>query len=511
MANSVPCMLVRTWVILRRAQMAAPSLTELADELGATDVLARPLCVSLDGTLVRTGIMWERLLLLVRKRPWLLFSLPFWLVAGRARIERRVREQHRFDAAALPYRKDLVELLRGSREQGRRIVLLGGSDAAAAGQVANHLGFFEEVLPVDTTTREQAEVTRKTIEERFGAAGFDFVGDSAAQLPLLAAARRGYLVGATPSAAAAARTLGDKTRVISTRASRLKAALKVMRPHQWSKNALVVVPLMLAPGRPSLAQLVAALVAFVAFSLCASAGYVFNDLIDVEADRAHKTKHRRPFASGDLPVLFGPPLFLALFLVSFAVAWAALPLGFVGMLAIYFVATLAYSLVLKSKLMVDVVVLAWLYTHRVLAGGIATGITISAWLLGFSMFTFASLAFAKRYIELQSMNKSGQIKSRGYHTRDQEMVASMGPSAGYIAVLLFCLYVESHAVSTTYRHPELLWFIAPVLFYWISRVWFLAHRGHMQDDPVKFALTDRRSWVCAIAAGTVAAAARFWY
>jgi 4-hydroxybenzoate polyprenyltransferase/phosphoserine phosphatase len=491
--------------------MAARSVTELADELGATDALARPLCVSLDRTLVRTEIVWERLLLLVRKRPWLLLSLPFWLLAGRARIERTLREQHRFDAAALPYRKDFVELLRASRERGRRLVLLGGSDASAAQQVADHLGVFEEVLPFDAATPQQAEAVRKNVEARFGATGFDYVGDSAGQLPLLLAARRAYLVGATPSAAAGARALGDKAYVISTRASRLKAALKVMRPHQWSKNALVVVPLMLAPARPSLSQLAAALLAFAAFSLCASAGYVFNDLIDVEADRAHKTKHRRPFASGDLPVVFGPPLFLALFLVSFALAWVALPLGFVGMLAIYFVATLAYSLVLKSKLMVDVVVLAWLYTHRVLAGGIATGIAISAWLLGFSMFTFASLAFAKRYIELQSMNRSGQIKSRGYHTRDQEMVASMGPSAGYIAVLLFCLYVESHAVSTTYRHPELLWFIAPVLFYWISRVWFLAHRGHMQDDPVKFALTDRRSWVCAIAVGSVAAAARFWY
>jgi 4-hydroxybenzoate polyprenyltransferase len=490
--------------------MAATSVTGLTDELGASDALGRPLCVSLDGTLVRTEIVWERLLLMVRKRPWLLVSLPFWLLGGRARIERAVREQHRFEAAALPYRADLVELLRAIREKGRRIVLLGGPDVSSSREVADHLGVFEEVLPLDGSTRKHAEAARNTLAERFGGTGFDYVGDSALQLPLLAAAERGYLVGATPSAVGASRSLGDKARVISTRASRLKAALKVMRPHQWSKNALVMVPLMLAPGRPSLAQVFAGLLAFVSFSLCASAGYVFNDLIDVEADRAHKTKYRRPFASGDLPVMFGPPLFLALFLASFAVA-AALPLGFVGMLSIYFVATLSYSLVLKSKLMVDVVVLAWLYTHRVLAGGIATGITISAWLLGFSMFTFASLAFAKRYIELQSMEKSGQIKSRGYHTRDQEMVASMGPSAGYIAVLLFCLYVESHAVSATYRRPELLWFIAPVLFYWISRVWFLAHRGHMQDDPVKFALTDRRSWICALAAGSVAAAARFWY
>jgi 4-hydroxybenzoate polyprenyltransferase len=181
------------------------------------------------------------------------------------------------------------------------------------------------------------------------------------------------------------------------------------------------------------------------------------------------------------------------------------------MLALYFIATLTYSLVLKSKLMLDVVVLAWLYTHRVLAGGIATGIPISTWLLAFSMFMFSSLAFGKRYIELrQSMSKGGEIKSRGYHTQDLEMVASMGPTAGYLAVLVFCLYVDSNVVRERYRVPMLLWFVAPVLLYWISRVWFLAHRGRLQDDPVKFALTDPVSWLCGFLVASVAAAARFW-
>jgi 4-hydroxybenzoate polyprenyltransferase len=212
-----------------------------------------------------------------------------------------------------------------------------------------------------------------------------------------------------------------------------------------------------------------------------------------------------------LPIVFGPPLFLALFLGSFGLAIALLPLHFLGMLAFYFVATLTYSFVLKSKLLLDVVLLAWLYTHRVLAGGVATGIPISAWLLAFSMFVFSSLAFAKRYIELrQSMTKASQLKSRGYHTNDLEMVASMGPAAGYIAVLVFCLYVDSKAVTERYHQPMLLWFIAPVLLYWISRVWFLAHRGQMQDDPVKFALTDRISWICGILVTLVAAAARLW-
>jgi 4-hydroxybenzoate polyprenyltransferase len=289
-----------------------------------------------------------------------------------------------------------------------------------------------------------------------------------------------------------------------------RAAVEALRPHQWAKNALIGLPLLLAPGLPSADHIKAAILAIVTFSLCASAGYVYNDLRDVDADRAHRTKHKRPFASGALPVAYGPPLFVTLVLVSFGLAFWKLPLLFVAMLGIYFVTTLVYSYAFKSKLMVDVVVLAWLYTHRVLSGGIATDTPISAWLLAFSMFMFSSLAFAKRYVELRQSTSAGQLKSRGYHTRDLEMVASMGPTAGYMAVLVLCLYIDSTVVGDRYRVPGLLWFVAPILLYWISRVWFLAHRGEMQDDPVKFALTDSRSWICALAAIVIAAVARFW-
>ncbi len=273
---------------------------------------------------------------------------------------------------------------------------------------------------------------------------------------------------------------------------------------------LVALPVFLAPGIPTRAQVTAALLAVLSFNLCASAGYVFNDLVDVDADRAHPTKRHRPFASGALPLRYGPPLFVVLFATSVAIASTTLPWLFLAMLCLYFATTLVYSFALKSKLMVDVVVLAWLYTHRVLAGGIATGIPISAWLLAFSMFIFASLAFAKRYVELRQSAIGGQLKSRGYRTHDLEMVASMGPSAGYMAVLVMCLYVDSAGVAERYRAPAVLWFVAPVLMYWISRVWFLAHRGEMQDDPVKFALTDSRSWICAAAIALVAVLARFW-
>ncbi len=488
------------------------SITSPLEELTNGNTLERPLCINLNGTLLRSDLFWEGALCLARKSPHLLFALPVWMLMGRARLKRAVGERASFDAATLPYRTDVVDMLRASAEKGRRLVLSTDADARVGQAVAAHLALFDEVVTLDGASALPSTGNGgDSLATRFGTTGFDYVGNSAADFPLLAAAERGYLVGASPSAVRRARALGEKIQVLSTRPSRLKAMVKVMRPHQWAKNALVVLPLLLAPGLPSLWRLTAAALAAVTFSLCASAGYVFNDLLDVEADRAHRTKRNRPFASGDLPVQYGPPLFLALFLGSFGLAFAALPIRFVGMLALYFAATLAYSSLFKSWLMLDVVVLAWLYTHRVLAGGIATGISISAWLLAFSMFMFSSLAFAKRYIELrQSMSKGGQLKSRGYHTNDLEMVASMGPTAGYIAVLVLCLYVDSSAVTERYRAPEILWLLAPMLLYWISRVWFLAHRGQMQDDPVKFALRDRVSWVCGLFAVLVAAAARFW-
>jgi 4-hydroxybenzoate polyprenyltransferase len=292
--------------------------------------------------------------------------------------------------------------------------------------------------------------------------------------------------------------------------SRLRATLKVIRLHQWTKNALAVVPVLLAPHGLSAGGLWHAALAALALSLCASAGYVLNDVVDVEADRAHPTKKRRPFAAGHLPVRYGPPLVLALLGTSVGVSLWALPTSFLWMLALYFAITLTYSFYLKSKVLIDVIVLAWLYTQRVLAGGFATGVSISAWLLAFSMFIFLSLAFAKRHVELRrAVGEDGKLRSRGYAAQDLTMVASMGTTAGYLAVLVFCLYIESSGTAI-YSEPRILWLIAPVLLYWISRVWLLTHRGEMDDDPVKFAITDRWSWLCAVVIGGVAAAARFW-
>jgi 4-hydroxybenzoate polyprenyltransferase len=289
----------------------------------------------------------------------------------------------------------------------------------------------------------------------------------------------------------------------------LRALLKELRLHQWAKNALVVMPVLLAPGLPQLGLLVHALLAAFCVSLCASAGYVLNDLLDLEADRAHATKRTRPFASGALPVKFGPPIFFVLLGAAFALAAWKLPNKFGLMLAIYFVGTVSYSLYFKRRLLLDVLVLAGLYTHRIIAGGVATQVPISAWLLAFSMFLFLSLAFAKRHVEIGGLTTEGKIMNRDYYRADGLMVASMGAASGYLAALVFSLYVENVAHLDLYREPRLLWLAVPILLYWISRIWILAGRGQMNDDPVKFALRDRPSLICLLLFAAAFAIARF--
>jgi 4-hydroxybenzoate polyprenyltransferase len=278
--------------------------------------------------------------------------------------------------------------------------------------------------------------------------------------------------------------------------SLLKAAIKEIRPHQWSKNLLVLVPIGLAPGIPKPHVVWLGLVAAMAFNCCASAGYILNDLLDLEADRAHPTKKNRPFASGALPVSLGPLLILCLLAGGLALSLAVMSWKFLVMLGIYFVGTVLYSTVLKRRVLMDVLVLSGLYAHRVLSGGIATGIPVSSWLIGFSIFVFTSLAFAKRYQELRENAGDGTLKNRDYIAQDLPMVGSMGTASAFVSALVFVLYVDSAAVRAGYQMPEILWLALPILLYWLGRIWLLANRGLMHDDPVRFAIKDKRSLLC---------------
>jgi 4-hydroxybenzoate polyprenyltransferase len=285
--------------------------------------------------------------------------------------------------------------------------------------------------------------------------------------------------------------------------------LNALRVRQWVKNLLLFVPLLLAHAVGDPQAWLAAVLGFVAFSLCASAAYVVNDLVDREADRVHPTKRDRPFASGALPPLAGFVMAPSLLLIAFAVAWLALPALFLVALATYVIVTLAYSFALKRMAIVDVLVLAGLYALRVLAGGAATDIPVSEWLLAFSMFFFLSLALLKRYAELRliELAPGASLAGRAYQADDLALLRTTGPSAGFISVLVLALYVTSPEVVVLYQRPALLWLVGAFLLYWVLRIWTRAHRGEMHDDPVLFAARDRASYVVAVLTGITLLAA----
>jgi 4-hydroxybenzoate polyprenyltransferase len=467
--------------------------------------LGFPLCVDLDGTLICTDTLWEGMILLLRRRPWLVFLAPFWLLRGRARFKEAVFGNTELNVAVLPYHEPLLSALRAAKQRGRTLVLATAADSQVAERIAQHLALFDHVFSSGGGNNLKAANKEARLIAEYGAQGYDYVGDSRADLKVFRGARAGFLVGGTR---ALERSMTPNVRVLSRRPSPLRAVIKQLRPHQWAKNALVVLPALLAPDT-SLQHLWRGVLGAAAFSLCASAGYVFNDLLDLEADRAHRSKRRRPLASGALPVVWGPPLFVALLGLSFALAALLGSFGFTFMLAVYFVATLTYSFYLKRYTLLDVLVLAWLYTHRILSGSLATSVPTSAWLLAFSMFLFLSLAFVKRFIELSALADDQTIKHRDYSRADIPMIANMGTASGYIAVLVFSLYIEQGARLTAYAEPVFLWFSVPVLLYWVSRIWILAGRGQMEDDPVKFALRDGVSVACGAVLVLIQLAARF--
>ena len=270
--------------------------------------------------------------------------------------------------------------------------------------------------------------------------------------------------------------------------------LRVMRPYQWVKNLLLALPLFMSHQADADKALHVAL-AIAAFSLCASSAYVLNDLRDADDDKHHPVKKNRPFASGQLSRGAGFVLSAVLLGLAFALSGPLLPGKFTAMLGAYVVTTLAYSFWLKRKMLVDVFVLAGLYTLRVLAGGAAVAIVVTPWLLAFCIFFFLSLAFAKRYAELRRVEalEEKTVRGRGYQVEDLAILESVGPASGYMAVLVLALYVNSDLAVKLYERPFLLWLVCPLILYWLTRVWFLARRGVLSEDPLLFSLKDKTS------------------
>jgi 4-hydroxybenzoate polyprenyltransferase len=460
------------------------------------------MCVDLDGTLIATDVLYESILLLMRHRPWDLFKIPFWLLKSRAHLKSELAARVRPDPSVLPYRTELLDFLREQKTAGRVLYLVTASEQHIADAVTDHLGIFDGAIGSDSSTNLKGAVKASRLVERFGTGGFDYIGDSLSDLPVWEMSRKLYVVAGGERVLEAARTIQEPARVFPTPGGVVWQILRAMRPHQWIKNILVFLPLILAHHAGQFDKLLLAFLAYVTFSLSASAIYILNDLMDVEADRRHRSKKNRPFASGRLPLAYGPALLAVLLIVAFAISLSSLPLKFALMLLGYVLISCAYSLHLKRRLLIDVFCLSSLYTWRILAGGVAVSVPVTPWLLALSIFLFTSLAFAKRCTELQLLRAGDKTfaEGRSYYTDDIEVIYSVGPASGYLSVLVLSLYINSEQVTRLYAHPFMLWLVCPILLYWITRLWFFVRRGALHDDPILFAIRDRVSWACGVMA-----------
>jgi len=469
-----------------------PAPPQTAESLPARFDLAAsvPLCVDLDGTLVRSDTLVDSTLALARQHPAQLLKLPGWLGQGKAALKRHITQSVELDVVHLPYNRELLQYLEEQRGMGRRLYLATAADRALADRVAEHLGLFDGVLASDGAHNLAGQNKLAAFRERFPE-GFCYIGNASPDVPLLVACSMAgaevLIANPTRGLRTGLRAAGvTPTRSFVDRASPPKAWLKAIRLHQWAKNVLLFL------------------------RLCASATYIINDLLDIGADRVHPRKRKRPFASGDLSALQGLGVVGLFFVAAVVLALLvprviallspssalATPHAFFGWLCVYTATTLAYSLRLKRAILIDVIVLSGLYTIRILAGSAATGVAVSTWLAGFSIFFFLSLAFVKRFAELESLKARGGVTpmGRGYHVEDLEQLRSFGSASAYASVVVFTLYISNLSnAHELYRHTTRLWLLVPVLLLWLSRLWLLASRGQLHEDPVVYAITDRRS------------------
>ena len=473
--------------------------------LGAQHDRDLPLVVDLDGSLLRTDLLIECMLELVRRRPWTLPLLLLWLLRGRAYLKHRLALKAMPDLAVLPRNQAVIDYLSAQRAGGRRLVLATGADRILAGQIARDPPLFEEVIASDEGRNLDSRAKRDLLVQRFGRGGFDYLGNSWRDYRIWRSARKMLIVdnGGFP-----ARFLQDPkvVRVFKRDQARTWPLMHALRPHHWLKNLLVFLPFALTFGGEAASLLWRAGLAFVSFCLCASSIYLLNDLLDLSADRRHPHKRQRALASGRLPLWHALAMIPLLTFTALLIAWP-LSTAFVQVLAAYFVLMSLYSLGLKDIALLDVLILSAGYSLRVVGGAWVVGLEPSMWLVASTMMLFFSLALIKRYAELGLMESMSATAARGYRIEERDLLAAQGVGAGYLAVMLLALV--GHGVVDSIRPVDAryFWPLLGLLFYWISYLWLMARRGGLAKDPLAFAVTDRISLglLAAMGAATVMA------
>ncbi|MBI1367229.1 MAG: UbiA family prenyltransferase [Planctomycetes bacterium] len=467
-----------------------------ADDSDPVDTPDRPayLVVDLDGCLVSIDTLWESFFQGIIASPLRCLSVPLWLLRGKAYFKAQVSEIWQPDVTHFPYNPQVLDHIRARRAAGARTVLATAAHQSIARAVAEHVGLFDDVLCSDGQHNLSGSNKARAIDQYCNSERFEYMGDSAADLHVWPHAARCVAVDPARSVERKLRAINPRADVLRhPRPSRLAAMIRLLRPHQWVKNLLILAPLALAHKLTDPKLILLSLMTLVCFCLGASATYVYNDLADVETDRRHARKSRRPLAAGHIGSMHAAVVAAALLVFVMALAAWVDPKVLI-LLVVYVLVTTLYNISFKRKVFIDVLTLTGLYTLRLFAGCVATGIVISEWLLAFSVFFFLSLALTKRYTELDASQGKLLNTRRGYRIEDVPLVGNLGSTSGFIAVLVLALYVNSDAVAVYHEH-SLLWFICPLMLYWIARVWFLAYRGELHDDPVVFAAKDRHTYI----------------
>jgi len=455
-----------------------------------------PLFVDLDGTLVKSDLLLESILDVIKRNPIFLLHMPYWLLRGKAYFKQQIAERAHIDSRLLPYNETFVSFLKSERVKGRYLFLASGSHETIVHQIADHFGFFQKVLASDGKLNLTGERKLEEILKISKEGEFDYAGNAPVDLKIWSHCRTAILVNPRKGLEKTLRRIDKPVEVFEEREAGLYPYLKAIRVHQWIKNILLFVPLITSHKWDQPYLLFNLIAGFLSFSFVASSGYLLNDFLDLESDRNHPRKCMRPVTRGDIPLSVAGILMFLLLLGGFALGMF-LSIKFAGILFIYIIISQAYSMRFKSIVFLDVVILSSLYTIRVISGAILINVYLSFWLLAFSMFIFLSLALIKRCSELTKLVKieNAAAKGRDYRVSDLGNLYNMGTTSGYLSVLVLALYINSNEVMIHYKHPEILWLLCPTILYWVSRLWLKTGRGEMDDDPIIFTIKDSTSWL----------------
>lgn len=454
------------------------------------------LAVDLDGTLLNSDMLYETFWNAASQDWGSAIAAVRTLRGGKAALKRELAQTSDVDVTTLPYNADVLDYITDWQAKGGKVALVTATDHEIANKIATHLGVFDAIHGSTGDVNLKGANKAAFLIDTYGEAGFAYMGDADADVPVWTAARKVITVNAPAALRNTAEALGKETVHLGREARDFKPYLTALRPHQWVKNILVFVPMFLAQHLDAVTLFMGVL-GFIAFNLIASSVYVINDLLDLDADRAHPRKCKRPFAAGTVPIQHGTGLAAGLLGLGTVISLCVGPVFFL-VVALYFAATTGYSFYFKRRMIIDICVLAGLYTMRIIAGGVAARVEVSVWLLAFSIFFFFALAAIKRQAELVDNANAGKLapSGRGYRVTDLAVVSQMSIASGYVSVLVLALYMNAPVVADLYANPPALWGICLVLLFWISWLSIITHRGEMHDDPIVFAVKDRISRVC---------------